>query len=62
VAFEPIDAAFHRVTLLVDLRVEGWWPAALGPLGLAVRVLVGLARNGRLDPATAQVSTVGFEV
>jgi hypothetical protein len=24
VAFEPVDAALHRVTLLVDLGVEGW--------------------------------------
>jgi hypothetical protein len=33
VALEPVDAALHRMALLVDLLVEGWWPAALGALG-----------------------------
>jgi hypothetical protein len=28
VAFEPVDAALHGVTLLVDVRIERWWPAA----------------------------------
>jgi hypothetical protein len=60
VAFESVDAALHGVTLLVDLRVEGRWPAALGPFLAPVGVLVGLGRDARLDPTPVQVGPVGF--
>ena len=53
VAFEPVDAAFHGVALLVDLGVEGGWTAAFGPEPAPVGVLVGLGRDGGLDPASA---------
>jgi hypothetical protein len=46
------------VTLPVDVRVEGRWPAALRPELEPVGVLVGLARDGCLDSAPAQVTTV----
>lgn len=32
--FEPVDATFHRVALLVVLGVEGWWTVTLRPLAL----------------------------
>jgi hypothetical protein len=60
VAFEPVDAALDGVALLVDLPVEGGWSAALGAQLAAVGVLVGLARDGRPDPAPAQVTAVGL--
>jgi hypothetical protein len=48
------------VPLLVAFRVEGGWPAAVGAFGFAVGVLVGLGRDARLDPASAQVGPVGL--
>src|SRR5436305_2242932 len=52
-------ARLHRVALLVDLRVEGGWPAALAALVLAVADPVGWLGDGRGDVAPAQVSPVG---
>jgi hypothetical protein len=52
VAFEPVDAALHGVALSVDVRVERRWPAAGGSLLAPVGVLVGLAGDGGLDPAS----------
>lgn len=49
VALEAVDVALHRVTLLVEARVQGWWPAAFGSLGSPVCALVGLARVRRGD-------------
>ena len=60
VAFEPVDVAFHRVALLVDVGIEGWWTAALRPLLAAVGILVGLAGNSGFNPALAQVAAVDF--
>src|SRR5919198_2459726 len=60
VAFEPVDAAFHGVALLVDVGVERRWPAAFGLPVASVGVLVGLARDGGLDPASAQVPPNGL--
>ncbi|MBB5112516.1 hypothetical protein FHU28_002355 [Micromonospora echinospora] len=48
------------MTLLVEVGVEGWWPAALGSLGSPVGVLVGFARDRRGDAPSAQVGPVGF--
>jgi hypothetical protein len=58
VAFEAVDAALHGVALLVDAGVEARWSAALGPFLAPVGVLVGLAGDGGLDPASAQVAAV----
>ncbi|GAA2677354.1 hypothetical protein GCM10010428_40690 [Actinosynnema pretiosum subsp. pretiosum] len=58
VTLEPVDAAFHGVLLCVVLGVEGRWTAALRPLGPAMRVLVDLTRDGRLDPTTAKTLPV----
>lgn len=58
VAFEAVDAAFHRMTTLVDFGVEAGRPATLGSLGLSVGILVGLAGDGGLDPTPAQVAAV----
>src|SRR5205814_1027448 len=60
VALEPVDAALDGVALFVDLSVEGGWPAALGSLGAAVGILVGLAWDGGLDAAPTQVGPVGL--
>jgi hypothetical protein len=49
VAFEP---ALHGVALSVDVQVERRWPAACGSLLAPVGVLVGLAGDGGLDPAS----------
>ena len=59
VAFKAVDPALHRVALLVDLRVEGWWPTADLTFGFAVALLVGLLRNRASNASAAQVSTVG---
>ena len=45
--------------LLVDLGVEGGWPAALRPFPAPVRVLVSLVRDGGLDPPPTQIRPVG---
>ncbi len=60
VALEPVDAALHGMTLLINVRVEGRWPASLGSLRSSVGVLVGLARDGRGDATSPQVGPVGF--
>lgn len=39
---EAVDSALHGVTLLIDVRAEGRWSAALGPLGQPVGVLSAL--------------------
>jgi hypothetical protein len=59
VAFEPVDAAFDGMPLLVDLAVEGGWPAAVPAPVLAVGDPVGLFGDGALDAALAQVGAVG---
>jgi hypothetical protein len=56
----PPGPAFDSVTLLVDMRVEDRWPPTLGPFGTTTGVLVGLARDGGLDPAPTQVGPVGL--
>ncbi len=58
--FELVDAAFDGVAQAVDLGIKGGRTAALGPLGLAVGILVGLARDAGSDAAPAQVSPVGL--
>src|SRR5256886_3494606 len=60
VTLESVDAALDGVALFVDLGGECGWPAALGSLGAAVRVLVGLGRDGGLDATLAQVRAVGL--
>src|SRR4051794_13177123 len=55
---ELVDAPLGGVALLVPLRVEVRWPATAGALRAPVGVLVGLTRDGRLDPATAQVAPI----
>ncbi|WP_326952334.1 hypothetical protein [Amycolatopsis sp. NBC_01286] len=57
---ELVLRRIYCLTLSVSLGVEG--QGARRPLGFAVRVLVGLARDRHLDPATEQVSQVIFEV
>jgi hypothetical protein len=59
VAFEPVDAAFHGVALLVDLGVEGGAPPTGGAFRAPVGVLVALAGNGCLDPVASQVGAGG---
>ena len=48
------------VALLVDLRVEGRWPAVLGDELSPVGGLVVLDGDRALDPARAQVGPVGL--
>src|SRR2546430_14364127 len=60
VTLESVDAALDGVALFVDLGVECGWPAALGSLGAAVRVLVRLGRDGGLDGTLAQVRSGGL--
>jgi hypothetical protein len=43
VAFEPVDAAFHCVALLVQDGVEGRRSSALPSLRAAIRILIGRA-------------------
>jgi hypothetical protein len=62
VAFEPVDAALHGVALLVDLRVEGRWPAAVGPQLAPGSVLIGLGQDGRLDPRRRRYRRFAREV
>src|SRR5207244_6788752 len=59
VAFEPVDAAFDGVTLLVVLRAECWRAAAGAALVLAVADLVSLFRDRARYLAAAQVGAVG---
>jgi hypothetical protein len=59
VAFEPVDAALDGVALLVDLRVERWWTAAVGSFVLAVADLVGFLRDGAPDTPPSQIAAVG---
>jgi hypothetical protein len=59
VAFEAVDAAFNGVALLVQLGVEGGWPAARAALVPAVAGLVGFLRDGAPDSAPPQVGAVG---
>jgi hypothetical protein len=59
VAFEPVDTALHGVALLVDVRVEARGSSALRSLLAAIRGLIGLDRDGRLDPTSTQVVAVG---
>lgn len=58
VAFQPVDPALHRVAVLVVLLVEVRGPAASGAELGAVAYLVGLLRDGAVDPASAQVGAV----
>jgi hypothetical protein len=60
VLLEQVDAALYGVALLVDLRVEGGWPAALGAELSPVGGLVVLDGDRALDPALAQVGPVGL--
>src|SRR3954465_11187827 len=52
---ELVDRSFHRVALLVGLRVERRWP----PTGRALRntglLLIGLLRSRGYDAASVQV-------
>lgn len=57
--FQAIDPALHCVAFLVVLLVEGRRPTAPTPELLSVANLVGLLRDGALDPASAQVGAVG---
>ncbi|TCO55670.1 hypothetical protein EV192_10792 [Actinocrispum wychmicini] len=58
VALEPIDPALHRVALLVDVRVEGRWPATgLSPV-LAMAYLITLLRDRAPNTPTTQIGTV----
>ena len=50
---ELAEGTLDGVALLVCSGVEGGWPAAFRPFGLAVGVLVGLARDTRGDTAAA---------
>src|SRR6185369_10594513 len=62
VAFEAVDPALHRMTLLVDLGVEGRWPTALRPLGLRCAswsVLLGIVA---LIPRLRRCARLAFEV
>jgi hypothetical protein len=52
-ALEPVDPALHGVAQRVQLLVEGVLPSATRALLLAVRGLIVLDRDGRLDPAAA---------
>src|SRR4051794_27791214 len=53
---ELVDRPFDRVALRVGLRVERRWPPTGRALGGSGLLLVGLLRNRRCDPASAQVS------
>jgi hypothetical protein len=59
VAFEPVDAAFDGVTLLVDVAVERGWPATAPASPLAVGDAVALFGDGAFDTALAQPGPVG---
>jgi hypothetical protein len=56
---EPFEAAFHDVSLPVDLLVEGQWSSAVAALGGPAGDLVGPFRDGMSDAAAAQPATVG---
>ena len=59
VAFEPVDAALDGVALPVESGSKAGGRPPFDPF-FAVGVLVGLDRDGRLDPAAAQVAAVGL--
>src|SRR4051812_4514824 len=59
VAFEPVDAAFDGVTLLVDLLVERWSATALPAPFLAVADLVCFLRDGAPNAPFPQVGAIG---
>jgi hypothetical protein len=59
VAFEPVDAAFDGVPLLVDLSVEGGRAAAVSASPLAVGDTITLLGDGGFDAAAAQPGAVG---
>lgn len=48
---EPVDASFHRVALLVRLRVEGRRATASATSPQTMTNLVGRLRNDSTDPA-----------
>lgn len=58
VALEAIDTAFDGVALAVVGLVERRWPTAAVAELAAVGQLVDLARDGAVDPASAQVGAV----
>jgi hypothetical protein len=57
---EQADPALHGVVLRVDLRVERWRPATLGPELAPVGGLVILDRDSAADLAAAQVGPVAL--
>jgi hypothetical protein len=57
---EQADPALHGVALRVDLGVERWRPATLGPELAPVGGLVILDRDGAADLAAAQVGPVAL--
>ena len=59
VAFEAVDAAFHRVALLVDVLVKRGRSSTTPASVLAVADLVGLLRDRASDATPAQVGPVG---
>jgi hypothetical protein len=50
VAFQPVDAAFHGVALLVNLGIECGRAAAGAAFALVVADLMGLVRDRAPDP------------
>ncbi len=59
IALEPVDAALHRVALLVDLLVERRSATTARTAVLAMADLVGLLRDGAPNATSPQVGTVG---
>ena len=57
--FEPVEAAFNGVALLVDFAVEGRWSTTGGALGLATSDLIVAFGDRVLDPALAQCGAGG---
>lgn len=50
----PVEAAFHHLASLVDLTVEGRWPAAAAAAPGSVSDLVSTFGDGRGDAPTPQ--------
>lgn len=57
--FEPVEAAFDDVALLVGVFVEGGWAAAGGASGSSAGDLVGAFRAREADPAVPERSSGG---
>jgi len=57
VALELVDRPLDHVSLLVLLRVERGWSAAVAATAQPVLPLVGGLGDGRADPASPQVRT-----